>query len=1074
MNSGFWAARALLRAAARRHMFSALAGALALGSMAAAPAQADCVGMCATISGTVSAQGGSTAQLGGTEITVTDSSSGVPVASTTTAANGSYSVTVPPGTYDLSFRPPAGSGFGNFVARNQVIAGDRTINVTMVPASVGAIAGVVRGNGGVALRAMTVQLSSPGGAGTVSTTTASDGSYSLTAEPGTYTLVLSGSRQPGVPASVMASSVQFQAPLSLQGSTTQDLTLPVHALTVQTLGASGNPIAGVRFNAGFSRGASQVSGSLAPGLPISFSSSTFNETTDATGTLVLAVPTWINNPSVSGLLQPPSSSQLAATALNLANITTDQTRSVQLAAGATLSGVVRGNGGVALRAMTVQLSSPGGAGTVSTTTASDGSYSLTAEPGTYTLVLSGSRQPGVPASVMASSVQFQAPLSLQGSTTQDLTLPVHALTVQTLGASGNPIAGVRFNAGFSRGASQVSGSLAPGLPISFSSSTFNETTDATGTLVLAVPTWINNPSVSGLLQPPSSSQLAATALNLANITTDQTQLISFQASVIDQAPPVVRCDAPDTSWHAANQTVGCTASDDGTGLAQAADASFTLSTNVADGTETANATTTRQVCDLADNCSTATAGPFKVDRKSPSVAIDSPRDDPHVAPGAQLPAAFSCADGGSGIASCTGSTADGQPLDTSVAGRHELTVTATDGVGRTTLRSAGYTVVPAAPTASISVPSSGGTYAVGASVDTTFSCAEGAAGPGLESCKDSNGAGPPHGRLDTSHLGAFTYTVTATSESGQIGTATIHYTVADLTKPTITITSPTDAMSIQRNQIVNARFSCVDEAGGSGLATCTGTVADGHAIDTGSTGTFAFTVTATDNAANAQSKTVHYTVVAPASPGFAAEVAADSPGWWYRLGEGSGSTMTAGAGGLSGNYQNGVVLAQPGALAGDANTAARFNGAAAYGYVNGIAAPKDAYTMEIWMKADPSLQAGSLMDHGGAGALYVKTDRFCFRQTHASVCWTQTPATGVWYHVAGTWDKISNTARLYVNGAERASAQATAAPSGNGTFYVGYGQSAPWFKGYLDEAVYYPSALSAARIGAHYRAGCGC
>ncbi|MEA2181257.1 MAG: hypothetical protein QOF69_442, partial [Solirubrobacteraceae bacterium] len=37
-----------------------------------------------------------------------------------------------------------------------------------------------------------------------------------------------------------------------------------------------------------------------------------------------------------------------------------------------------------------------------------------------------------------------------------------------------------------------------------------------------------------------------------------------------------------------------------------------------------------------------------------------------------------------------------------------------------------------------------------------------------------------------------------------------------------------------------------------------------------------------------------------------------------------------------------------------------------------------------------------------------------------------------------------------------------------------YGQSAPWFKGFLDEAVYYPTRLGADRIASHYHAGCGC
>ena len=61
-------------------------------------------------------------------------------------------------------------------------------------------------------------------------------------------------------------------------------------------------------------------------------------------------------------------------------------------------------------------------------------------------------------------------------------------------------------------------------------------------------------------------------------------------------------------WHGANVSITCTASDGGSGLATSADATFTLSTNVASGTETANASTgTHTVADAVGN--DVTAGP---------------------------------------------------------------------------------------------------------------------------------------------------------------------------------------------------------------------------------------------------------------------------------------------------------------------------------------------------------------------------------------------------------------------------------------------------------------------------------
>src|SRR5436309_73994 len=72
----------------------------------------------------------------------------------------------------------------------------------------------------------------------------------------------------------------------------------------------------------------------------------------------------------------------------------------------------------------------------------------------------------------------------------------------------------------------------------------------------------------------------------------------------DTAPPTVACSAPNqTTWYGSDVTVPCTASDKGSGLANPSDASFSLLTTVAGGTETSNAgTNIHQVCDIANNC----------------------------------------------------------------------------------------------------------------------------------------------------------------------------------------------------------------------------------------------------------------------------------------------------------------------------------------------------------------------------------------------------------------------------------------------------------------------------------------
>jgi DNA/RNA endonuclease G (NUC1) len=165
----------------------------------------------------------------------------------------------------------------------------------------------------------------------------------------------------------------------------------------------------------------------------------------------------------------------------------------------------------------------------------------------------------------------------------------------------------------------------------------------------------------------------------------------------DLTPPVISCAAPDGGWHSANVSLACTATDAGSGLANTADASFSLMTSVALGAENGNAATdSRVVCDALGNC--ATAGPIagnKIDRKAPSIVITAPVSGASYQLNSTVNASYSCADAGAGSGSCVGTVANGTAIDTASAGAKSFIVTATDAVGNTGSMTVGYTVLSA-------------------------------------------------------------------------------------------------------------------------------------------------------------------------------------------------------------------------------------------------------------------------------------------------------------------------------------------------------------------------------------------
>jgi hypothetical protein len=147
----------------------------------------------------------------------------------------------------------------------------------------------------------------------------------------------------------------------------------------------------------------------------------------------------------------------------------------------------------------------------------------------------------------------------------------------------------------------------------------------------------------GALTPVGSGDTNAVQSGNTTVT------FTLTVAATDTTDPAINCSVPNQpSWYGSNVTVNCTASDSGSGLANAEDAAFSLSTTVSSGAESAGAPTdSRQVCDNASNCATAGPYTFKIDRKAPSISCGSPDGIWH---SANVSIACTSSDDGSGVA----------------------------------------------------------------------------------------------------------------------------------------------------------------------------------------------------------------------------------------------------------------------------------------------------------------------------------------------------------------------------------------------------------------------------------------
>ena len=206
------------------------------------------------------------------------------------------------------------------------------------------------------------------------------------------------------------------------------------------------------------------------------------------------------------------------------------------------------------------------------------------------------------------------------------------------------------------------------------------------------------------------------------------------------------------------------------------------------------------------------------------------------------------------------------------------------------------------------------------------------------------------------------------------------------------------------------------------------------------------------------------------------EVMNDNPLAYWRLGESSGTTAEDSSGSnYDGTYYGSYALGEAGGV-GDSDTAVLFDkyGGAGYGRVtipDAAWMDQSSFTVEALFKTTTSGQV-LYRDDGSSNRcfqlrVYGSTVGFIVWDSSATITLLEGGSSandGNWHHLAATVNGA--TARLYLDGTEVDSASQGGGRSVAESLNISNGNIEA-MDGWIDEAAFYSTALTATRIGAH-------
>ena len=849
----------------------------------------------ATISGKVTLQG-SEEGVAGVSVTVEESGTGNVVAvPAETGSTGAYEVQVPTGTYDVSFTAPLSSGYKTALDRSEVVTASRIVNVVLTSGNDVTFSGVLLGDGETPIPDATVRLA---GSRNQEVTTDANGAFFMTVSPGNYGFSVEGFRQPGVSHAAVPSYFQFSnAPLTLSASLHENLALPLHALTVRTLGTAGEgsaPVSGAGFHESVGPGF-EVPMLLGPGITARGVDVNEEETTDANGYATLSVPNLESSQAEIDAI-PPREAEFARTPVIVSGVTDDhQVREVHLERGIAFSGKLVAEHEASVPGVTV------GLGREHVTTAGDGSFSMRVLPGTYSFEVDGSRQPGVAHDVVPSSFSLLGgSVTLTADTNETLVLPFHALTMRVLGAVGTtgstaPIPGVAFDEGVHQNELGKAATIAPGITVKYANITEEETTDANGRATLVVPDYEGSGAPLDAV-PPEETGLARTMQFVEKVSEDQLREVhlntgvKFAGLLLDgRGTPVggatIRLEtliplnetvatAADGRFSAVIQPGNYVVSVEGrrpAGVSHAdlpasfsfSEAEVKLTKNFEETLVLPLHTVTMRVVGAADS-------PMPGVRFDEGFAQRSLGTPQLLAPGIAVRSATVLEDE---TTNANGEALLSTPNYEGSEARIAAVPPATTQLPRSLLRMGGITqdqtrVVAYGKSSTDSTAPEVQCAAVPtgwSSANVTIACTAADTGSGLARGEDASFSlttSVPEGGEVAS---AFTNTRTVCDRSDNcVGAGPIGPIRVDRKPPTIAITEPLSSTSVEQGASLTARYACTDT--GSGVSTCEGTVASGAPLDTSSVGQHALEVVSTDAAGNRSSAERLYTVLPDEKP----------------------------------------------------------------------------------------------------------------------------------------------------------------------------------------------------------------